>query len=245
LSADHPQRAQSFAACVANINALAEPPDMVIHTGDIVHNGTVEEYAAARQILGALQAPVYVIPGNRDRRDVMRETLSGLSPLELPGSFLQYAIDGFGVRILCLDTLSLESNKGRLCEARLEQARELLLRDRETPTAILMHHPPFEVASSRDPFQFETRGCADEFLEMLADAPNIVGLFCGHVHRPSTRMIGQIVATTLTSIALDLRVGHNPPKDDLRPRYDLHVFDPGGCVSTKSLIVERDKTILS
>ncbi len=250
LSLDAPQRFEDFKACVAHINGLAEPPDLVIHSGDVVHNALPEEYEAAKAIMQPLKMPVAVIPGNRDRRDVLCESMGQWCPVKAGAgaSYLQYAIEIAGVRAICLDTLSLDSNKGRLCDVRLAQAQELLHEDQATPTVIFMHHPPFEVAASREPFQFETREAADKLLAMIKAASNVVGLFCGHVHRPGARMIGQVSATTLTSIALDLRVGHNPAKSDLRPRYDLHTIGADGSVVSQTMSVEgaaREETMAS
>ena len=245
LSADHPQRALDLAASIAHINARQHRPDIVIHTGDVAHDGTAADYAVARQIFRKLQVPLYIIPGNRDRRAAMIDALADLCPAPLAGPaqvspFMQYTVEAGPVRLVCLDTLSLNSNKGQLCADRLAEAKELIAQDRETPTAIFMHHPPFEVAASRDPFQFESRSVADQFLAALCAAPNIAGLFCGHVHRPSRQMIGLIPATTMTSIAHDLRVGHDPAKTDPRPRYDLHIFDACTGFTTRSIIAAHD-----
>ena len=48
-------RADNLRRCVADINR--RQPDVVVHTGDIVHQGRLDEYAHVREILGPLQAP--------------------------------------------------------------------------------------------------------------------------------------------------------------------------------------------
>jgi 3',5'-cyclic AMP phosphodiesterase CpdA len=44
---DADQRMRDFALTVADINALDPAPDVIVHTGDIVHNGRQDEYAQA------------------------------------------------------------------------------------------------------------------------------------------------------------------------------------------------------
>ena len=46
-------------------------PDVVIHGGDIAHDGKLEEYRAAHDILKTLEAPLFVMPGNKDKRGPM------------------------------------------------------------------------------------------------------------------------------------------------------------------------------
>ncbi|VAS27045.1 N-Acetyl-D-glucosamine ABC transport system, permease protein [Klebsiella pneumoniae] len=47
---------------VSQLNALRERPDAVVVSGDIVNCGRPEEYQVARQILGSLNYPLYLIP---------------------------------------------------------------------------------------------------------------------------------------------------------------------------------------
>src|SRR5258707_10219798 len=44
---DANQRIRDFALTVVDINALDPAPDVIVHTGDIVHNGRQDEYAQA------------------------------------------------------------------------------------------------------------------------------------------------------------------------------------------------------
>ena len=46
-TADADQRIRDFERTIADINALDPAPDVIVHTGDIVHNGRQDEYAEA------------------------------------------------------------------------------------------------------------------------------------------------------------------------------------------------------
>src|SRR6201997_1418729 len=65
---DAEERMREFALTIADINALDPPADVIVHTGDIVHNGRQDEYARAVTLLANAHAPVYVLPGNKDDR---------------------------------------------------------------------------------------------------------------------------------------------------------------------------------
>ena len=60
---------------VAHVMALDPKPDVVLATGDLVDGGKPEEYVLLRRLLAPLSMPVYLIPGNHDARDAMREVI--------------------------------------------------------------------------------------------------------------------------------------------------------------------------
>lgn len=234
IALEAPQRGENLAACVRHIAALPERPDVVVHTGDIAHNGTLEEYQAAAEIMADLPAPLYVIPGNKDRRAAMAQVFAANMASPLGAAFLQYAVDDFPIRLVFLDSLTLSSNKGELCQHRLAHLDDMLTQERQKPTAVFVHHPPFDVPSAKDPFQFLTRENAAQFEAVLKRAPNATGLFCGHIHREYDGRFADIPARTMTAIALDLRFGDYPQAPGT-PLYHLHRFNADGLVTSRSV----------
>jgi len=152
---DADQRIQDFTSTIADINALDPAPDVIIHTGDIVHNGRQDEYARAVAILAAAHAPVYVMVGNKDNRANLREAFSACGYLAPNSDFIDYAIDDYPVRLIALDTLSSGSNKGDFCRERVRNLIDLIDAETTKPIAVFTHHPPFEVTVGPDPVHFE------------------------------------------------------------------------------------------
>ena len=61
---------------VAHVLKLDPLPDVVLMTGDLVEGGKPEEYAHLRRLIAPLPMPVYVIPGNHDARDALRDAFA-------------------------------------------------------------------------------------------------------------------------------------------------------------------------
>ena len=110
-------RAENLRRCIADINRHGV--DLVIHTGDSVQNGEAEEYAHLREILADLEAPLYLVPGNRDRHGALRDALNHLSYLPRDGDFLHYVVEDHPIRLVALDSVVAEERKGVFCARRL------------------------------------------------------------------------------------------------------------------------------
>jgi 3',5'-cyclic AMP phosphodiesterase CpdA len=164
---DADQRMRDIALTIGDINALDPRPDVIVHTGDIVHNGRQNEYAQAVATLATAQARVYVLAGNKDNRTKLRESFLACGYLAPDSGFVDYAIDDFAVRLIALDTLSAGSNKGNFCAARVRRLIDMIGAETTKPIAIFTHHPPFEVAVGPDPLHFETIDAMAELRRVL------------------------------------------------------------------------------
>jgi 3',5'-cyclic-AMP phosphodiesterase len=235
---DASQRMRDFALTVADINALDPAPDVIVHTGDIVHNGQQDEYAQAVAMLAKARAPVYVLAGNRDNRANLREAFSAFGYFTPDSDFVDYAVDDFPVRLIVLDTLSSGSNKGDFCRERVKRLIDMFDADSAKPIAVFTHHPPFEVSVGPDPIHFETPEVLSELCRALQHSGRVVAVFSGHVHRPAAGYVASIPATVMPSIATTLRKGAYPAHMKARPIYYIHRFDPVWGFVTETRIVE-------
>lgn len=217
-------RIQDLERCVSDINRLDPQPDIVIHTGDMAHNGTAPKYKEALRILGRLHCPLYISAGNRDDR---AEIISNF-PQErylLPDTpFVQYSVDGYEIRLIALDTLSESTNMGNFCKVRADSLRSALAEDPMKPTAIFMHHPPFEIKDSKHPWQYDNQESIDLFSNALKGQKQVVRAFCGHSHRNATGLIGDVPASCVPSVAIDVRLGTFPKSAITKPIYQVHTY---------------------
>ena len=56
-------------AAVAKINAEAEPPAFVLHTGDLTHLSKPAQFDTLQQVLSELSVPIFYVPGEHDVLD--------------------------------------------------------------------------------------------------------------------------------------------------------------------------------
>lgn len=219
-------RENNLRACVADIMELEEPVDCVLHTGDMAQFGRPEDYALVSDIVEPFGSIFFPVPGNRDRRSgLASEFLDGRMPRQQP--YIIYAVDDFPVRLIGFDTLSAKTMMGDLDEPRLGALDKLLAADGSKPTALFMHHPPFDVpgAEGRYKFPYDRPEAADAFWKVIGHHPNVVRLFCGHSHRLAETTVNGVVCSTMPSVATDKHVGKLPNEAIGKTLYMLHRFD--------------------
>jgi Icc protein len=244
-SPDADQRIRDFELTIADINALDPPPDVIVHTGDIVHNGRQEEYAQAVVTLAKARVPVYVLAGNKDNRAKLDEAFSAFGYFGPDSDFIDYAIDDYSVRLIALDTLSSGSNKGDFCLRRVRRLIDLTDSETTKPIAVFTHHPPFEVTVGPDPLHFETRDAMLRLCRAVQHSGRVVAVFSGHVHRAAEGHVGSIPATVMPCIATTLRKGEYPPHMKVRPVYHIHRFDPVWGFATDTRVVGTGPSVTS
>ena len=94
------QRILDFETVILDINSLKPQPDLIIHSGDIVQNGLIEEYAEATKIISKAIAPVYVMVGNKDDRKNIKKSFAKEKYISVNSQFVDYAINDFPIKTL-------------------------------------------------------------------------------------------------------------------------------------------------
>lgn len=227
-------RLRDLEACVADINSLDTIPDVVIHTGDMAHNGDDEKYQLAFNILQKLTPPLLACPGNRDERSLLRERITIGRPLSDNSPYFQYVVDDFPVRLIALDTINAQSNQGAYCQDRAEDLRTWLSSNSDKPTAMFMHHPPFEVTESKFPLQYDPWEGAERLASALKNQTHVIRGFCGHAHRDSKGLVEGVPFSCVPSIARDLRLGEFEAELENIPLYHIHEFNSVDGFTTKT-----------
>jgi Icc protein len=229
---DHPAaelRADCLRRCVADINL--QQPDAVIFTGDTAQHGRSEEYTYLRELLAPLNAPLYLVPGNRDDKIALRAAFDDKAFLPGQGEFLHYVVEDYAVRLVALDSTAAGERKGVFCAARQAWLDEVLSEQPQRPTLLFIHHPPFDVG---DHYVGGYRRPEDAAAleDIVSRHPQVVGLLCGHVHWPVERDWAGTVAHIMPSVAVDVRKGVDETEAREQPIYLLHrVSDETGLVS--------------
>jgi len=222
---------------VAALNALVPRPAIAVATGDLVDHGAPEEYEHLRALLAPLQMPVFVIPGNHDAREPLRQAFRADGYFPAAG-FLQYAIEEYPLRLVALDTLVEGKGGGELCHQRLSWLDRTLAAQPSRPTVVLMHHPPFPTGIT-----YMDNHALDNvagLAEIVARHPQIERILCGHLHRAIDCRFAGTVAGTAPSTAHQVRLNLIP---DQRisfifepPGYQLHLWQNGGLITHTAVL---------
>ena len=234
---DAEQRIRDFERTIADINSLDPVPDVIVHTGDIVHNGRPDEYDRAEAILAKAVAPVYVMTGNKDDRTNLRTAFPGRETSASDSAFIGYSVEDFPIRLIMLDTVHASSNKGDFCPERAQNLVDLIDAEPIKPIAVFAHHPPFDVPVGPTRLNFATQEAMQLLRQALQHSGRVAAIFSGHVHRSTWGSVGNIRASVMPSVATSVRWGDYPVAMATRPVYYIHRFDPAGGFSTETRIV--------
>jgi len=167
-----------LAAAVARVNGLPFAVEAVVVSGDLVNAGQAAEYTHLAALLAPLRVPWYLMPGNHDARETLRQAFPG-QPWT-PGPLCCARIPVAAGVLLLLDTVRPGEEGGEVAAAQLAWL------DAHCPgegaAFLFLHHPPFATGIAG----MDAIACAGgALLAAWLDAhPQVVALTCGHVHRP-------------------------------------------------------------
>lgn len=228
--------------CVQHVLTLPQRPDAVIFTGDLVDWGRHEEYALLRELIQPLleALPVYLLPGNHDDRQVLREAFDEHAYLWQWEPFVQYAIDDHPVRLVALDTLIPGSGSGELCAPRLQWLDRTLGAQPGKPTVVALHHPPF--ATGIGHMDRLALAGSQALAQVIVRHPQVERVIAGHLHRPITVRFAGTVASTCPSPAHQVALDLAPDAADNYvlepPGYQLHWWSGQQLVSHTAYVGE-------
>lgn len=213
---------------------LPQSPDLVLITGDLVDEGTVDEYLRLREILRKLPAPYFLIPGNHDDRNNMRNVFIDHPYIERSGYWQFVAQKSeWPIRIIGLDSTNKNQSSGFLCESRLNWFEDALIEHPGKPTLVMIHHPPFKTGIGHmDEIGLEG---VEAFTKIVKNHPQIELVICGHLHRNIRATVGGRAVMTCPSTAhtvqLDLAEDAEAMFRMEPPGYLLHWWNGNGLIT--------------
>lgn len=168
--------------------------DLVVVTGDIADDGSVEGCDLVRGRVGrfaaALGIPHLYTTGNHDRRAEFAAAL-GTGHLGPDGVDIGTPLDGLDderaavsthgdLRLVTLDSLVPGSGHGFVSRTQLDALRELLREEAPAGTVLALHHPPLRTPTA--PWMREAGlHNGDDLAEVIAGT-DVVAVLCGHFH---------------------------------------------------------------
>jgi 3',5'-cyclic AMP phosphodiesterase CpdA len=220
-----------LAAAVEAVRRLHPQPDVVIVTGDLADHASDQEYEQVKNLLGALDAPVHVLPGNHDDRSQLRGHF-GLQGST--GEPVQYVVELDRLRIVMLDTTIPGQDPGELDRPRLEWLEAQLAARPDAPTLLAMHHPP--LLTGVPAWDALSLAAADRAAlgEVVQGHPQVHRITAGHVHRTIAAEIGGVPVLTVPSTYVQGRLDFTATKLELVDEpagFGVHVLLDGSLIS--------------
>lgn len=146
--------------------------DLLLCTGDLSQDASVESYAAFRELTSTLGASARWLPGNHDEAGVMAEVAPEL---------VQAVTDIGAWRIVMLDSAVDGATFGLLADDQLAVLDQALSGAGERHCLVCCHHQPVDIGCAWiAPIGLHN---ADELLRRLRRFPQVKALLWGHIHQ--------------------------------------------------------------
>lgn len=137
LAVDRIDTAAYLAGAIDRILALPEAPDAVLVTGDVGDEMLPEEFARAAALLARIPAPVFLVPGNHDSRDLIRQHFPQATYLP-PDGKLDYVVETRPLRLVALDTLVPGRVHGEVDDGQIAWLDRMLAAEPNVPTVVFI-----------------------------------------------------------------------------------------------------------
>lgn len=166
-------------------NELPFQPDLVLHTGDVCYDPDPIAAKLAFDVLGKIKYPLYVVRGNHDDPDALRDYFPNL-PSDSGRINYDFVINDY--HFIVLDSFGRVQPAGYLAAEQLEWLASTLQSSTATSVVMVVHHLPVMTGNLwlDERMRIENQSAFFDVLEPYQ--ARIRGLFFGHIHIPSTHV---------------------------------------------------------
>jgi 3',5'-cyclic AMP phosphodiesterase CpdA len=196
----NPDVSATFGQAIEKVNNLGYTPDFVIHTGDLTHLSSPEQFDQAKQMMTALNTPhVFTVPGEHDSVDDAGQKYRKAFGAGSVGDGW-YSFDVAGVHLIALvNTLNLRK-LGHLGVDQLEFVEKDVARlSSDTPIIVFSHIPLFAMYP-------DWGWGTDDAAQALSYLRRFSSVTClnGHVHQLFSKTEGNVTFYSGTTTAYPL-----------------------------------------
>ena len=218
--------ALSLERVIARITSDTEKPDLLLATGDLVHDPVPEAYEKVGRILQSAGIPVFCLPGNHDLPHLMVDLLNGgrisTSRSVCCGSW----------EFILLDSVLAGEEGGYLAPAELEFLHHRLQHSNAENVMVCLHHQPLAIGSPWMDKMKVSNGA--DLLALIGGFPAVRCVLWGHIHQEYSGQLGQVLFLGSPSTCVQFRPGTLEFElDTLPPGYrKLRCFNDGSIDSS-------------
>lgn len=208
---------ESLAAVVESVLAEQRDVRLLLATGDISQDGSIESYRQFAAQVDAIGAPMRWLPGNHDEVPVLQEATGSKD-------WAQPVFDLPGWKVLLLDSTIPGAVYGYLREDQLQLLENTLAAVTDSRVLVCLHHHPFPSGSRwLDRIGLHNM---DEFFAVLDRFDNVGAVLWGHIHQEMDRVRNGVRLLGSPSSCIQFAPdSEDYSLDDRQPGYrwlDLH-----------------------
>ncbi|MDD1014150.1 3',5'-cyclic-AMP phosphodiesterase [Pseudomonas rubra] len=198
--------------------------DLVLATGDLTQDGSLESYCCFRDLTASLEAPVRWLAGNHDEPLPMEQAAQGTDLLEP-------VVDMGNWRILMLNSAVPGSVPGLLGDDQLSLLEQALHEAPERHCLICFHHQPVSIDCAwMAPIGLRN---ADALFAILKSYPQVRALLWGHIHQEWDQMREGVRLLASPSTCIQFEPGSEDFKvGEQAPGYRWLRLQPDGSIDT-------------
>src|ERR1700734_2936419 len=188
----------TFQEALGHVTSMEDKPAFLIHTGDITHLSTAEQFDTAAQLLGTTNLQVYTVPGEHD---ILED--NGKSYLNHYGKGTHgdgwYSFDAHGVHFIGLvNVVNLQGNGlGDLGHAQLEWLEDDVKGLSASTPIVVFAHVPLWIVYQDWGWGTKDGGQALTYLKRFGS----VTVLNGHIHQVMQKVEGHVAFHTARSTA--------------------------------------------
>ncbi len=216
--------ADSLARVVEQVLAEQQHIDLVVASGDISQDGSVESYRRFEQLTAPIKAPMRWFAGNHDEPVPMEQAAKGRE-------YLEPVVDLGNWRITLLDSSVPGSVPGYLAPNQLQLLAEQLSEAPERHHLVCFHHHPVSI----DCKWMEPIGLRNPhaLFDVLDRFPQARAVLWGHIHQDFERERNGVRLIASPSTCIQFKPGSEDfALDDLAPGYRWLRLLPDGKIET-------------
>jgi 3',5'-cyclic-AMP phosphodiesterase len=225
---------KSFEAVLDLIKPKIGQFDLIIHSGDLAQDYSMQAYKRLAEMLTPFKVPVYCIPGNHDDPKLM----AAAYPLGLLTNNRHIISKDW--QIILLDSHKPDAVEGYLAHQELKFMEHCLKENPDHHAIVLFHHQPVPVGSR----WLDNLGLsnADEVWKIAARFPKIKAVVFGHVHQVYETEVNKIKCFSAPSTCFQFkRKQDHFGIEKLSPGYRwINLFNDG---RIETNVVRTDKYI--
>lgn len=212
----------STGAVLDHLRRVEAPADVLLHTGDLVHDGSENAYRRLKGRLEELGVRGLVMPGNHDAPAMMRRLFARGRV-----TWARNAVLG-DWQLVTLSTYTGDGAGGHLADAELGALDRCLAAEPKRHALVCLHHHP--VAMGCDWIDAIGVDNGEALFRVLDRHPQVRGVLWGHVHQELDTERNGVRLMATPSTGLQFRPGSRAfAVDDRPPGYRwLHLDADGG-----------------